>query len=139
MHDANCADADHVRKPGPRVRLLPHARLAAQLAGDFRNLPGAGRPDRMTHREQSARRAERATAADVSRAAGHHRGAFALLAQAERFRVQQLLDRKCVVHFDYVEIGGRDRRLRVRLRNRGAREFSVEVRGAAIDALGLRD
>ena len=54
MNDANRADAYHVRKSGLRVGLLADARFAAQLARDLGDLPGAGRTDRMAHREQSA-------------------------------------------------------------------------------------
>ena len=51
MNDANGADADHMSKSCLRVGLLAYARFAAQLARDLGNLSGAGRTDRMAHRE----------------------------------------------------------------------------------------
>ena len=54
MSDANGADAHHMSKSCLCVRLLPYARFAAQLARDLGDLPGAGRTDRMAHREQSS-------------------------------------------------------------------------------------
>ncbi len=54
MNDANGADANHMSKSRLRVRLLAYARFAAQLARELGYLPGAGRTDRMAHREQSS-------------------------------------------------------------------------------------
>jgi hypothetical protein len=65
MNDANRADAYHVRESRLRIRLLADASFAAQLSRNLDDLSGAGRTNRMAHREQSARGTYRAASTNV--------------------------------------------------------------------------
>jgi hypothetical protein len=58
--------------------MLPFASLASELPGDFTNLTNAGWTDWMSHRNQSARRIDRASAADIQSAVFEHANAMSL-------------------------------------------------------------
>src|SRR5271166_699259 len=128
-----------MRESDPRIRLLANARFSTQLPRNFDHLARSRRSDRMAHREQSSRRANRAITADVRVAARDHPRSLAFSTQTHGFDVKQFFDRERVVQFDYVDILRRNLCLIVRLRNSLASEFGVEIFLAAINPFAPRD
>jgi len=87
VYQADLADPDHVGQPESGARVLARARLAAQLAGDLGHLPHTGRPEWMSHGDQTTRCADRAIAPDLGPPLGEIASALPLAAESQRLCV----------------------------------------------------
>ncbi len=123
--------------PSASVGMLALAAFATQLSRQLTDLADAGRTDRMAHRQQTARGADRDTAADVELALGELRRRVPDRSEPDGLDVQQLLDGERVVQLDHVEISGGDPGVAERDAGRLTGERGVEVL-ASVDGLGSR-
>src|SRR6218665_3784236 len=134
------AEADHVGHAPACARVLAALGGAAQLPGDFDDLPDACRPERVTHAEQSARGVDRAAPSYLRVAAFEVGRAFAGCAQANGFAVEQFFHREGVMQFEQIELRGRDAGLFERRLGAAAHQFDragAMAGGARCAALGM--
>src|SRR5262249_6051125 len=106
---------------------LPGARFVPQMLTHFVNHPNTGGTDRMAERLEPAARVDRPFAPEAGATLGDEMAAFAALAEAEVFVVQDFSDGEAVVDLSQIDVGGGDTRLLVgRLRGvRRRREAGV--------------
>src|SRR6218665_3130771 len=140
MRYGHRAQADHVGHAPACARVLAALGGAAQLPGDFDDLPDACRSERVAHAEQSARGFDRAAPSYLRVAAFEVGRAFAGCAQAYGFAVEQLFHREGVMQFEQIELRGRDAGLFERRLGAAAPQFDragAMAGGARCAALGV--
>src|SRR5262249_664215 len=100
------AAAGRMAHSNARAFDLARARFATQLSYDLDDLCGTGSTDGVALGQQAARGVDRNLAADTGSAALQQSDAFAGRAETERLVIQELRNRKRVMHFRDVDIAG---------------------------------
>jgi len=104
VHVTDSSDTNHVRETNFCTGLLPRAGLTTQLAHNLGDLADTCGTDRMAHRNQTSRRADRAASTYIECPFLQFVKRSAIWANAQSLNVFDFLDSERIVQLDDVEI-----------------------------------